>query len=426
MPMRSMPDRLRARVATTCLAVTLAAGSCASAAVRTWPGAAPCDTTLFACVQAAADGDIVEVASNGPIAENIFIEGKSLVLRPAAGFAPVFEGAPSLNVINAYGADVPVAITIEGLTVRGGSVHASQRGSGAFGVTIRGMRVEDEDLDANRTGIRISTFGPTPTGPVNFAIVDNTIDIGFLEGDDIVAIGVDDLPGATIGTIQGNTIGAGGAGSTRGAIVLRNGSGTARFDVGRNRIVAPGYNGGLFVEQDGGGVLEARIVGNLVTGTIAVTGPQPAAIALRASAGTLHADVLGNTLVDNAIGFVAHAAAGATLDGVLANTIVARSEAQGIVIGPGLAGFANRHNLESGNGSNDFVPGPGTVHADPAFAGAADFRLRADSPARDAGDTALASGIAVDLDGSPRVFGAAVDIGAWEIGDPIFSDSFEA
>lgn len=175
-----------------------------------------------------------------------------------------------------------------------------------------------------------------------------------------------------------------------------------------------------------GGTLDARVLNNLVTGTVGVTGPQPGAVSLRANAGSLHADVFGNTLVGNDTGFIASAAVGASLTGTLANTLVAGNSAHGIVIGAAAgSGFANEHNLVFGNEADDFTPGAGTVQADPAFVGAGDFRLRADSPARDAGNSLFAADIAVDLDGATRIIGPAIDIGAWEVGDAIFANGFE-
>jgi len=107
--------------------------------------------------------------------------------------------------------------------------------------------------------------------------------------------------------------------------------------------------------------------------------------------------------------------------------VVANNGTRGVFIDAMIAGnLANEHNLVFSNGSNDFTPGGGTVLADPRFVGAQDFHLRGDSPARDAGNTTLAAGIAVDLDGAPRVFGPAVDMGAWEIGDLIFENGFDA
>jgi hypothetical protein len=406
----------------------LATSASADAATRTWPGPSPCNTTLQACIVGADAGDAVEVASNGPIVESLEIVGKSLTLRAAAGFSPVLQAGAFSDSIDAFGADTLVAIVIEGLIIRGGTITAYQRGSGPFGVTIRGNLIEAEGLDGNRTAIRISTFGSTPTGPVNFAIVDNDVNLGFLQGDDISAIGVEDLPGSTIGVIDGNTIGNGGTFSTLSAIRVRNNIGSVDLQVSRNSVAAVGYNGGILLIQEGSGsTLDARVFDNLVTGTVGLTGPQPGAISLIASAGTLHADVLSNTLAGNHTGFIASAAAGAGIDGMLANTVVANNGTRGVVIDATIAAnFANEHNLVFGNGSNEFTPGAGTVLADPRFVGAQDFRLRGNSPARDAGNTALAAGISVDLDGAPRVFGPAVDIGAWEVGDSIFANGFDA
>jgi hypothetical protein len=66
---------------------------------------------------------------------------------------------------------------------------------------------------------------------------------------------------------------------------------------------------------------------------------------------------------------------------------------------------------------------------DPGFVDAAngDYHLIGSSPARDAGASAPPGGVGdFDLDGSPRVFGAAPDIGAYEIGDVIFLQGFES
>ena len=57
--------------------------------------------------------------------------------------------------------------------------------------------------------------------------------------------------------------------------------------------------------------------------------------------------------------------------------------------------------------------------------GAGNYHPRNDSPVRDAGNTALATGLPVDLDGAQRVVGPAIDIGAWELGDSIFANGFD-
>ncbi len=409
------------------LPIALAAAMPAAASVRSWPGLSPCNTTLQACISATTAGDIVEVASNGPITESVEIFHKSLTLRAATGFSPVFQNASSLNAITAIGGDTAATDTIEGMTVRGEFIIAYQGGSGAFSVQIKNNIIETVGLDSNFTAIKVSTLGPAPTGPVDLVISNNEIGLGFLVGDDISAIGIDDLPGQTTGLIMGNTVLSGGTASTRSAIAIHNGTGTAEFDVRYNRVTASGYNGGILLSQDSAsGTLTARILNNLMTGSIDYTGPQPGAISLLANAGSLQATVLNNTLAGNATGFIASVASGATLSGVLANTVVANNANRGVVIGAtAAAGFSNESNLVFANGSNDFNPGPGTVQADPKFVGAGNYHPRNDSPVRDAGITALATDLPVDLDGAPRVVGLAIDIGAWELSDSIFANGFD-
>jgi hypothetical protein len=65
--------------------------------------------------------------------------------------------------------------------------------------------------------------------------------------------------------------------------------------------------------------------------------------------------------------------------------------------------------------------GEGNLKANPGFIGGGDYHLQAGSPCFDAGDNAAVV-ILTDLDGAPRIQGAAVDMGAFErstIPDPI-------
>lgn len=408
-------------------AAALAAAVPATAGALTWPGPPPCSGTLQDCIDGVPDGETIEVASDGPIAGPIEIFAKNLTLEAADGFAPVFEGGQFTNVIDAYGGDTPVTIRIEGLTVRGGTITAYQRGSGLFTAIVTENLIESDDLDADRSGIHVGTLGTAASGPVAFFIAGNTIRFGFLGGDVIAAIAIDDLPGDTVGFVIGNTVLGGGPSSVSHAMRISNAVGTADFEIRHNRIEAGGYNGGFLIEQnDAAGAMTARVFNNLVTGSLDINGPEPGAIALRVDAGSLDATVLNNTLAENATGFDTSVGAGATLTGVLANTIVAGSTNRGVRIDAASAvHFANEHNLVFGNGSDDFTPGPGTILADPRFVGGGDFHPLPSSPVRDAGNTTLAEDIEIDLDGGPRVLGAEVDIGAWELSERIFADGFE-
>ena len=65
------PDTCVARVAALLLVVFATA---APAATLTYPGAAPCNTTLQACVTGAASGDTIEIAQDALIAEFVDID----------------------------------------------------------------------------------------------------------------------------------------------------------------------------------------------------------------------------------------------------------------------------------------------------------------------------------------------------------------
>ena len=99
----------------TSAAATLAvivASSHAMATTRTYPGAAPCDTTLQACADGAGAGDTIQIASNGVIAEFVTTD-KTLTFEPAAGFTPTVEG------IFAVATTVDVALTVQNLALNG-------------------------------------------------------------------------------------------------------------------------------------------------------------------------------------------------------------------------------------------------------------------------------------------------------------------
>ncbi len=80
--------------------------------------------------------------------------------------------------------------------------------------------------------------------------------------------------------------------------------------------------------------------------------------------------------------------------------------------------------IESLAGTPDSNANPLAV--DPHFAGAGDYRLRGDSPLRDAGNAGVPGGVGtLDAAGQPRIALGAIDIGAYELTDAIFRGDFE-
>ncbi|UXI68686.1 hypothetical protein [Tahibacter amnicola] len=91
------------------------------ALAQSWPGTAPCDTTLQACINAAPSGGIVHVRTNAIIDESLHID-KSLHLIAVDGYRPVLAAGRTIGV--GYYQLSSGHIEISGFTLLGGSVRA--------------------------------------------------------------------------------------------------------------------------------------------------------------------------------------------------------------------------------------------------------------------------------------------------------------
>ena len=93
-------------------------------ALRRHLASGACAGTLQACIDAAAAGRGDRDRHHGaPINESPQVNDKSLTLRPAAGFAPVFS---SPNSIFVFGGDVAATNVVEGMTIANGRLVAVQ------------------------------------------------------------------------------------------------------------------------------------------------------------------------------------------------------------------------------------------------------------------------------------------------------------
>jgi hypothetical protein len=392
--------------------VTLAAvllGSGAGGAA-TYPGPAPCDTTLQACINAAAPGEVVQIATDGPIAENLDIFEKSLTLEPAPGFTPTIDG-----VVDVSGAPIASVVTVQGLAVNG-FIRATV-GAGDLELHVLGNTVT---LDSIAGGLAIFVSGSSPAGELTARIAGNAVTAGG--GSSCEGIHVGPVASASTATVTGNQVTVLSGCSQGMGIHAANAAGWPLIvDILGNHVVAPGASSGILAINQfssAGSLLQARIVNNVVTGQVLRVGQLGGLVVASTGATAIAAQVVNNTVVGNDSGLRvdANTANGATVTGVVANNLVAHNTAVGLEIDPGLEpAVTNDHNLAFDNGSEQFTPGPGTVTADPLLVSASDFHLQAGSPAIDAGnDARVPPDVTTDIEGNPRILGPAVDIGAYE------------
>lgn len=379
-----------------------------AAAATTFPGAAPCNTTLQACVTAAAAGDTIELATNALINEFVDTD-KSLTLQPAAGFAPQLLGVGAI----AKTADIDVTVTKLSMTLGVAAVCA-----GTGNLTLR--VIQNSISAGNDDAISIRDGGGCTSGTKTAIISGNVI---TQAPDDInSAIVLEAVVTGFDATISDNDIALSGLNDGGGIILFSIDGHDASATIARNRIHGSNYDEGIELRNDGpGGVLTALIFDNLIAGQNGnAGGPGSIAIDAGGTNAAIDATIVNNTIVDgrNAMNIGVRDDLGATFTGAMINNIVARNSEGGVGVRNTPTGFTNSNNLFFANGSGNsaaFIPGPGTRFGDPAFAdpAAGDYSLTASSDAIDHGRSAAApSGL--DLAGNPRVQGTAVDIGALE------------
>lgn len=381
--------------------------------VHTFPG---CAATLQACIDAAAPGDVVRIATDEPIAQPAQIR-RSLTLEAAPGASPTFQAGSGLFV-SPLGADA-VDVTVRGLTLERGTIEVRQGSTGPLAVSIVGNVVRDSRTPLT-PAIDLSGFVTVPqAGPVTFEIRDNEVFASKPPlGDPIgIRVAFGDRADAH-GVIAGNTVFLGderldGNGAL---IVVRNTLRDMTVDVVGNVLSGFEPEHGIRLEQDGeGGVLTARVVSNLVAGADPDGDDELYAISVDATAGSLTLGVVNNTTYNVAAGIDVRASEAVIVDGLVANNLVARTEYGITFDAPALAATDVVANLVF-----DFVEShlaPGTLLDDPRLG--PDLRPGPGSPALDAGrDDLVPADLAIDVAGNPRTFADAVDIGAFEIGCP--------
>jgi hypothetical protein len=384
----------------------------AGAASLAWPGPAPCNGTLQACIDAAASGDTIRLVGTAAIDESVTITNKSLTLRGGrADRRSTF--APLRSVSVAVSGSASPTVVVEDLAFANGGVRMIHNGSAAASLTVRQVRAFRRGgfsgaIDALASG----------TGQLRTTIENCDLEIdGAAESLEAIWLsgGAPAEHSVRFNRIQIRD------NLQRAAILIGGQQSEVRARISGNHIDGRNYNSGILVQDDQiAGTIVADIVSNVIRNQDGNVGAA-AAIAIAADSGSIDAWVLHNTVVDNRTGISLRSRRdlGGELVGFVRYNLVAWNTVTGIRIPADYAGdVVNSHNLVHGNGFNEFTPGPGTITAAPRLR-TDRFRLLPSSPAIDAAPSGPVSGIPdVDIDGQPRINGPAADIGAFESGGP--------
>jgi hypothetical protein len=376
----------------------------AGASAEVWPGAAPCAGTLQACVDGVASGATISIATNTPILETVDVVDRSLTLAPQAGFSPSFAGPGSVTFTTPTTAS---SLTISSLTFDHADLVA-RNGAGNLS-----LRVSDSTFSAlSRDAIRVTSDSTAAT--VLIEVTRSQFAIDNTPGNEGSALQVSamQLSGELFLSVTDSVMSQ-NEGDSNGSVSIYESTMPEAFVTFRgNTVHRSGSNAGVFLRKDEPGDWTVLVENNLFAGSANSQGPALNLIGTDDS-GTYSFSVVDNTIVQGNRGIVASSVG--ALEGLVSNNVVAHFSQDGLFVSGAPDNVTNRNNLFF-DAITAEVLGAGSIQADPRFVGAADFRLRGDSPARNAGANAdVPAAVTTDLEGQARILEGTVDIGAYEV-----------
>lgn len=374
-------------------ASALCVAHAAEGATLTYPGAAPCNTTLQACIDGAASGDEIEIATNTPIDEALSVS-ESLTLRAATGFTPTIGGGVTTRVLSLNGI---------------GSVADNEV------VLIEGLFFDNA---------RINGFITQATG--HTITVRNNILFFEVESNNTPAVGFDyRVPGSLV--VASNQITSTGQGIRLFAILE---SDSVDYLIERNIITTSlpaESNTGISFDLRGTGTYTMSAFSNVVYGVAGCSCGGNGGIVVDIVTGAQVTASLNNNTVDGtetANGFnVLIRDPDAVLTLNLFNNSVSNSDRNGFRInnfGEGtviLNADANNSYLNLSGDDFDGHPAGKVTSYFPAYVDASggNFRLVNFSHLINAGvDAPTGGNSSLDADGVARIQGPQIDVGAYE------------
>jgi hypothetical protein len=402
--------------------------------------------TIQQAITASVDGDDVVVAS-GRYVECVVVSGKNVVLRSSQGAAAtIIDGNGQCPVVR-IDAGVARTMRVQGFTITGGY---SAMDAGGIQIDWSSPTIRDNVIVDNRGGGHGNGISSFYSGPliVGNHIARNVNTFTSFGGGGAGGIGVnltrcfdqqqtrDCAAEIYANLIEDNAVDA----YTQGGGITVSGENARVVGnvIRNNRATRAG--GGIAVINGVNVVIENNLfVGNRVTGSDG----QGGAVHLDVTgAGSGAPFVINNTFADNLAptGSAIYSGGFDIAVRIVNNMIVGGSAVSPVFCATGGDAFPPivRSNDVVADGAPPYAgrcsgsDGTlGNISVAPRFFGPGDYRLASGSAGIDAGNNAF-SGETADLAGMARIVegdglsGATIDMGAYELGDLLFSESFDA
>lgn len=329
------------------------------AATLSWPGSAPCDTTLQACVNAAAVNDTVLIGSGAGEITTPLLIGKPLVVKSASTararfrnttvtIQSAFGGPGNLNVLeNVQLINTPLAV------VMGSNEPADEH-------VVELNQLDTSGNSGLTAAIAISTPQTASQKTVRIRHLRHAGGIGLTYTGAPPAVSIAVTDSQFIRTEAPSPIN----------LVL---AGSQQLTFQRNRIESLPINIGncLSLQAFAGASIQASIDRNVVVGCEVALG-----LATQPGAVQLQAQIRNNTIRTRLVGV---SLAGATASAVIDNNIFSQNSIAGVQTFESAQVLA-AHNLYHQTAQT--IPAEfGFIIADPRFVGSHDFHLSPSSPA---------------------------------------------
>lgn len=390
-----------------------------------WPdSSAPCNGTLQACINASNEGDTVEIHTNSPIDESLFVDVAISVVA-GIGYSPVFTAGRNLQIYTASSGGA-ITLSVKGLTFEQGSIVVSTTNRPVI-IYIENNTILD--TFPNNPGIRVLPSNINSTESI-IHINYNTVKIDTTSSslENVSAINIFKA-GENLGSISGeltnNTIHALGSDAIGINIFIGNDS-DASLNITGNEIYG-GANAGIYASRSfSTSTSDFNIVSNAIYANSTTT--DSSGIFVENYSGVSNVNIINNTVINGGAG-VRLTEFNGTITAVVQNNLIAYNN-YGFYFDSDVD-VTNDYNLTYQNNFEfSYTPGPNAINSNPYITNMQNARLVSGSPALEHGNSAallLVDTPFIDADGLLRIKNSTstglgtIDVGAYEAGDISFN-----